>query len=649
MKLPRAKRSDNLTKKTQLAFGGYDALGTEGAIRDMKNLSADYAPELAVRNKRRYDTLVELADPRALGPEGDSICWLNGRQFYYWKGSGGYRGGGRLMDEASDAMIAQLGDYITIWPKSGAAKYYDMGRAAEHDIVSYAGGSLGLTLEAEWFLFEKSGDGGWNSVTVAHAAGAELPRAGDAVKITCRCVPELTKTVILRSAESLSDTQTKYLCDDECFVPGEKIVIHLAAGSTLAAGDWYVYMADRAYALLLPELPALTGPAEITIEPSDWDDAWGRPVTAHTSWGEEIRAEIQSFGPSQSGITWLNDQTGVSVYVRDESTADSFYDWGTMAREIPAADIVFAHENRLFALKGDTLYISKLGDPFNWFSYDGTAMDSYAVETGTPGAFTGGISFGGCPRLFKEDRVFTLYGDYPAEYQLAEKRLPGVMEGSEKSLAIGGGKLFYLSPQGVMMYTGAGAVSLAAAFGVDRYKNGVGASDDEKYYLCMTDRETEERAVFVYDIAGGLWMKEDEKDILFMARHGGAVWSIAEDGILTVHGRPARLPSWYREEDELSWYAEFGDIAEQAPEKKRIVKLLLRLELEDGAQAAVKLQYDSDGIWRRAGAIWPGKKRSVVLPLVPRRYDHLRLRIEGTGMCRISSLSLETAAGSDRT
>ena len=198
------------------------------------------------------------------------------------------------------------------------------------------------------------------------------------------------------------------------------------------------------------------------------------------------------------------------------------------------------------------------------------------------------------------------------------------------------------------MYTGAKAVSLAAAFGTDRYKNGVGASDGEKYYLCMTDRDTNARTLFVYDAARGLWTKEDAGNVLYAAYCAGAVWTLAADGVITAHGRPVSLPAWFTDEGAVEWFAEFGDIAEQAPEKKRIVKLILRAEPEEGAEAVVKLMYDSDGIWRRAGVIHPGKKRSVLLPLIPRRYDHLRLRIEGKGMCRISSLSMETAAGSER-
>ena len=69
---------------------------------------------------------------------------------------------------------------------------------------------------------------------------------------------------------------------------------------------------------------------------------------------------------------------------------------------------------------------------------------------------------------------------------------------------------------------------------------------------------------------------------------------------------------------------------------------MLRLELEDGASCQVYIQFDSDGVWRQVRqAIGEGAKRSYCLPIVPRRADHYRLKITGTGGCRIFSMARE--------
>ena len=72
----------------------------------------------------------------------------------------------------------------------------------------------------------------------------------------------------------------------------------------------------------------------------------------------------------------------------------------------------------------------------------------------------------------------------------------------------------------------------------------------------------------------------------------------------------------------------------------------LRLEAEAGASITAAAQYDSDGQWHTLANVTAGAKRSFTLPVLPRRCDHFRLRLTGTGAWRILSLTrTETAAG----
>ena len=65
----------------------------------------------------------------------------------------------------------------------------------------------------------------------------------------------------------------------------------------------------------------------------------------------------------------------------------------TIKREAPEMDFLCENENRLWGCKGDTIFSSKLGDPFNWNCFDGLATDSYAVDVGSEGDFTGAVSY----------------------------------------------------------------------------------------------------------------------------------------------------------------------------------------------------------------------------------------------------------------
>ena len=62
----------------------------------------------------------------------------------------------------------------------------------------------------------------------------------------------------------------------------------------------------------------------------------------------------------------------------------------------------------------------------------------------------------------------------------------------------------------------------------------------------------------------------------------------------------------------------------------------------------MKLRYDSAGDWetvREAEA--NGRKRTILLPVIPRRADHYRIRLEGTGGCTVYSLARSYYSGSD--
>lgn len=97
---------------------------------------------------------------------------------------------------------------------------------------------------------------------------------------------------------------------------------------------------------------------------------------------------------------------------------------------------------------------SKLGDPFNWNVFEGLETDSYAVDTGSAGDFTGCVSFLGYPVFFKEDHIYKVYGSIPSNFEVMGSATLGVAKGCGGSLAIAGERLLYLSNSGVMIYSG---------------------------------------------------------------------------------------------------------------------------------------------------------------------------------------------------
>ena len=317
-----------------------------------------------------------------------------------------------------------------------------------------------------------------------------------------------------------------------------------------------------------------------------------------------------------------------------------------ISRTVPELDYLCEHENRLWGCKGDVIYACKLGNVFNWENMSGLDSDAYSVDTGSAGAFTGCISYRGYPTFFKEEHVFKVYGSIPSNFQVLGSATMGIADGSGASPAVAGETLFYLNRSGIMAYTGGIPQPIGEAFGLSRFREAVGGSDGLKYYVSMCD-EQGTWGLYVYDTQRGMWHKEDDSHIISFARHKGRLYMLNATGEIWVAGSTEEFADSL-EEETVEWMAEFADFTEEDPNKKGVSKLQLRLEPEEGATVSVCIMYDSDGVWRPVRSVTgETRKRSFYLPVVPRRCDHFRLRLTGTGGCRIHSLTREYYSGSE--
>jgi hypothetical protein len=103
----------------------------------------------------------------------------------------------------------------------------------------------------------------------------------------------------------------------------------------------------------------------------------------------------------------------------------------------------------------------------------------------------------------------------------------------------------------------------------------------------------------------------------------------------------------YQEAAAIPWYAESGLIGLENPDKKYLVKLAVRLRLDPGASARVSVQYDSSQVWKQVWATVSDSLKTVTVPVLPIRCDHMRIRIEGVGACRIYSIIKTFEAAED--
>ncbi len=315
----------------------------------------------------------------------------------------------------------------------------------------------------------------------------------------------------------------------------------------------------------------------------------------------------------------------------------------TLKRAVPDLDFICGNENRIWGCKDDTIWCSKLGDPYNWYCFDGVSTDSWSVDTGTPGSFTACVSYMGYPIFFKEGMIFKVYGDKPTNFQVMSSATLGVMEGSADSLAVAGETLYYLSRAGITAYSGGIPQSVSMPLGTVRYRDAVGGSDGIKYVVSVLDAD-DNSSLFVYDPWRDMWHKEDDLRLIATAYKGG-LYGLSEDGDLYLLESPTDIPEDAEQEEPFHSIVEFADFDFNTFGSKYAVRMWIRYSGDEGTILAAAAEYDSSGIWETVGTARCGEKKTEYMAISVHRCDHFRLKLEAVGQWRLWALEYELYTG----
>lgn len=352
-------------------------------------------------------------------------------------------------------------------------------------------------------------------------------------------------------------------------------------------------------------------------------------------------------------IDYDSNQIYFAEGVINYPTADSedFADTGesgsgfTIERKIPDLDYILEYSNRLYGCKGNTIYVSKLGDPTNWYFYGtGTAESAYTVDVGTDGDFTGIAPFPTHILFFKENCVHKLYGYKPSNYQIITTQCLGVEKGSNRSIQLINGAVYYKSREGIMVYTGDTPSIISHNFGKVKYDTAVSGTDGLKYYVSMRSKADDKWYLFVYDIERGLWHLEDNTHAESFAFIDNQLVYTDHDKkkVITVEGSGDNIDT-----EPIEWYAKFGDYDEFIENKKVYSKIEMRLKMEENSQIRVWLSVDG-GAWESVCHLSTYFKRTVELPIIPRRCDKFSVLVQGVGYSKLESMTRIVREGTMR-
>lgn len=340
----------------------------------------------------------------------------------------------------------------------------------------------------------------------------------------------------------------------------------------------------------------------------------------------------------------------------DLQAKDNIYDAAaaktlSIERKVPDMAYICEHNNRLYGVTNNeeekifntqtgqyetvtsrVLHASALGQPTRWNVFEGAATDSYAVAVAGEGDFTGIISYSGNVIAFKEDRMYKLSGDYPAEFYLRSYTVDGVKEGCHKSMAIINEVLYYLSPYGVMSYSGGVPNLVSYELGIDRYGEAV-AGRDRTNYLIQLDK------LYCYDTIHGLWVSEDYGYVT-------AIEPVSSRAYIVTDGKIMQTDTG---DEQVEWYAMTHFLDEGTFLHKDYQAMNLDAVLTEGAELKLEYRTDEDEEWKTLDAMtryhgteWQTRK---VLNEAKRmhhqfnpgiqRSDRIQLRLSGKGESKV--------------
>lgn len=321
----------------------------------------------------------------------------------------------------------------------------------------------------------------------------------------------------------------------------------------------------------------------------------------------------------------------------------------SIKRTVPDMDYVCECQNRLWGCRYgndgtqnlNELYCCALGDFKNWRQYLGLSTDSWTASVGSDGVWTGCINFLGSPVFFKENRIHRISVSSSGAHSVSDTPARGVQQGSDRSLAVVDEVLYYKSRTDVCAWQGGFPEGVSSALGDERYYKAVAGAFGRRYYISMEGSDGEPQ-MFCYDISKGLWMREDGLRADQICRLDDSLYCLSGNAIYDLNGLVGSA------EGNISWFAETGIMYYEYPDKKYISRYNIRLRMAAMATLQMGIEYDSSGEWELAGRVEAASgTRTVTLPVCPRRCDHMRLRLSGTGDVKIFSIARLLEKGSD--
>lgn len=610
--MPQLQQGVKSTLMTSAFYGyNHNKIISEGEMYDMQNMSGDAYPLLSLRPKRgisSYDVEGQASVPLTGIHGRDQLVFVRGAEVYY-----------NLvpvtgLSVSTDAAmcpkkIVSFGAYVCIWPDK---KYFNTANLNEFGSMETGWEGNGENIQ----LIMCRGDGtdyDMTEISTSQTPPAN-PNNGDL------WMDPTGDVDVLRQYSSTTDEWVE--------VPTTYVKIKgTGIGTNLREYDAVnisgLVPEDDTDSKIYRQVTDLNGSKTIYFRGDDYIVVMGLLSQAQNA---------------------LDEGTTVSVGI-----------------EIPDMDYVCESNNRLWGCKYglvdgqivNEIYASKLGDFRNWRSYMGLSTDSWTASVGTDGPFTGAITQRGYPVFFKENCIHRISGNTPSSFSIQTTIARGVQRGSWRSLAVVAENIYYKARDAVMIYDGNMPQPISTQLGEILYADARAGVLKDKYYISMRDANNH-WVMFAYDTTHNTWWKEDSTKALGFGAAEDELFFIDENAntLVSVRGTVGDA------EADFDWAAEFDlygahytrssnyDDPTRVRNEKYVSLFKIRIALDEKAYMRLWIKYN-EGRYEFKGERRGDRLRTFVLPVIPKRCDHIRFKLTGHGGATVYGISRMMEVGGD--
>ena len=214
--------------------------------------------------------------------------------------------------------------------------------------------------------------------------------------------------------------------------------------------------------------------------------------------------------------------------------------------------------------------------------------------------------------------------------------------------------IYYKARNAVMMYDGNMPQAISEQLGSVLYSDARAGVLGNKYYISMKDGNNNWR-LFNYDTKYGVWYREDSTRALGFGAAEDELYFIDEENntLVSVRGTMGTI------EDDFDWAAVFdlygvnyitggsSDSPARVRNAKYVSMFKIRMYLDPDAHMKLWIKYDDNSLYELMGERHGNQVRTFVLPVVPKRCDHVRFKLTGHGDAVVYSISRIMEVGGD--